>query len=336
MTTQVNKDLDPKLETLGLLMCSRYNGRVQQWIEEQMSQRGIDALAFYPKCAKVYEKYIRVFTQHLHAAPGDGFFLEGGLNNCFMAAIIHLSGYFSHEKLEQMCPIDRAAQLASIYNECFESDLPFSVDGGSEEMFRFVEATELDDNEKWKFLLLMQNPLKYLDLIEDMVQRNRKNYEKARAAVAAPLEKLLARFRESPEQILSDLLIREDIQQVSPTLALPFSQIVVQPSAYIGLYWQEFCGAEADGRDERKRLAMLFKLLGDKSKLEILFLLRDRPWYSLELAKRLSLTPATVSYHMEALLACGLIKLEHSEKRIYYTLKSETVEWMREELKGLL
>lgn len=80
------------------------------------------------------------------------------------------------------------------------------------------------------------------------------------------------------------------------------------------------------------QISQTLKLLADKSKLEILSLLKKRRFYSGELANALKLSNATVSYHMNALLTAGLIDVDKDEKRLYYSLNQRSV---REVLAGL-
>lgn len=70
----------------------------------------------------------------------------------------------------------------------------------------------------------------------------------------------------------------------------------------------------------------VLKLLGDKSKFEILSYIRDREAYGSELAKHLNLTTATVSHHMNALLAAGLVELQRVDNRIYYTSNKKVLD----------
>lgn len=70
----------------------------------------------------------------------------------------------------------------------------------------------------------------------------------------------------------------------------------------------------------------VLKLLGDKSKFEILSYIRDKEAYGSELAKHLNLTTATVSHHMNALLAAGLVELKRADNRIYYSANKKALE----------
>lgn len=65
------------------------------------------------------------------------------------------------------------------------------------------------------------------------------------------------------------------------------------------------------------------KLLSDKSKLDILTMIKDERAYGAELARRMNLTNATISHHMSALLDAGFVRLEKENTRLYYSSNKE-------------
>lgn len=67
------------------------------------------------------------------------------------------------------------------------------------------------------------------------------------------------------------------------------------------------------------------KALGDKRRFEIMKLLKERPRYGQELAEQLSLTPATISHHMEILLQGRLLQIEHEGTKIVYSLSGSYI-----------
>lgn len=83
-------------------------------------------------------------------------------------------------------------------------------------------------------------------------------------------------------------------------------------------------------------VTQVLKLLGDKSKFEILSYIRDREAYGSELAKHLNLTTATVSHHMNALLAAGLVELKRVDNRIYYLSNKKALEEVLDYCKKIL
>lgn len=74
-----------------------------------------------------------------------------------------------------------------------------------------------------------------------------------------------------------------------------------------------------------EELCMIMKLLGDKSKFEILKFIAKKPAFGAQIAKELNLSTPTISYHMQALLSAGLIAI-HREgtNRIYYSPKKDS------------
>ena len=63
----------------------------------------------------------------------------------------------------------------------------------------------------------------------------------------------------------------------------------------------------------------LFKCLADKSRIQILKSLMEEEMYVERLSERLSLTPATISFHLKKLVDVGAVK---SRKEQYYTIYS--------------
>ncbi|WP_026496154.1 DUF2087 domain-containing protein [Butyrivibrio sp. WCD3002] len=63
----------------------------------------------------------------------------------------------------------------------------------------------------------------------------------------------------------------------------------------------------------------LFKCLADKSRIQILKSLIEEEMYVERLSERLSLTPATISFHLKKLVDVGAVK---SRKEQYYTIYS--------------
>ncbi len=71
------------------------------------------------------------------------------------------------------------------------------------------------------------------------------------------------------------------------------------------------------------KLATFFNTLSDKTRLEIVRILTDRPHYGQELAKILGISNATVFYHLSMLEKIKVVHLERIEHRVYYALDSE-------------
>ncbi|PWM43615.1 MAG: ArsR family transcriptional regulator [Clostridiales bacterium] len=72
--------------------------------------------------------------------------------------------------------------------------------------------------------------------------------------------------------------------------------------------------------------AEFFKCFGDKTRFEIVKLLLDGNSYVEIIASKLSLTPATVCFHLKKLEACGLVTTERQQFYIIYKLNKELLQ----------
>ena len=75
----------------------------------------------------------------------------------------------------------------------------------------------------------------------------------------------------------------------------------------------------------KEEVVNLGKLLSDKSKVDILEMTSQKPCYGKELANELGLTTATISYHVNALLKMGFLKVEVDANKVYYSIHKENV-----------
>ena len=81
-------------------------------------------------------------------------------------------------------------------------------------------------------------------------------------------------------------------------------------------------------RSDQQKLEYFLKLLSDRSKLEILTLLKNKSMYGNELAKAMHLKTPTISYHMDALIDGNLVHIKKENNRIYYSLNKKEIESM--------
>jgi Predicted transcriptional regulators len=88
--------------------------------------------------------------------------------------------------------------------------------------------------------------------------------------------------------------------------------------------------------EERERLAQAFKIISDKTRLEILRLLILQPVYGKLLADRLELTTATISHHLEQLKSLHLIKESRDQNIKHFSVDLVELETLFDELKNYL
>lgn len=100
----------------------------------------------------------------------------------------------------------------------------------------------------------------------------------------------------------------------------------------LGVYSDRIFGKDA----LKERANKFFKVLSDKKRIKMIELLAQKPWYGHEMAKKLKLTPATVSYHLSLLLELNMVNFNRNENRMYYSLNREKVDELFDESKKSL
>ena len=81
--------------------------------------------------------------------------------------------------------------------------------------------------------------------------------------------------------------------------------------------------AKTKGSDRVKEKLELLKLLADETRLEILNILMKEDSYVEKIACELSLTPATICYHLKKMESAGVVNCSRSQFYIIYSLNRE-------------
>lgn len=81
--------------------------------------------------------------------------------------------------------------------------------------------------------------------------------------------------------------------------------------------------AKTKGSDSMKEKLELLKILADETRLDILNILLEEDSYVEKIACELSLTPATICYHLKKMEAAGVVNCSRSQFYIIYSLNRE-------------
>ena len=78
----------------------------------------------------------------------------------------------------------------------------------------------------------------------------------------------------------------------------------------------------------------VFKVLSDKQRRDILVLLKNGPMNAGDIAYRMGLTPAALSYHLKQLKAADLITENKQKNFVYYKINTavfdELISWTKQ------
>jgi DNA-binding transcriptional ArsR family regulator/Txe/YoeB family toxin of Txe-Axe toxin-antitoxin module len=228
------------------------------------------------------------------------------------------------------------------------------------DVITLIEGTEASIEEKWNKQQMYINRQKHLPKVVELLKKS----ERVLSKYYKQLEPCIEEYYEFWSRRLAEANIFEDLynafqlsiisENPKGTMIIPniinFSQITFH-SSYVA-------GTEAYVYDHI-RMAILIgdklsmnaiassniygdyalkclKLISDKSKLDILTMIKDNKTYGAELARKLNLTTATISHHMSSLMDCRLVTVETDNKRIYYSTNKETISALLDYLKNLL
>jgi ArsR family transcriptional regulator len=70
---------------------------------------------------------------------------------------------------------------------------------------------------------------------------------------------------------------------------------------------------------KKEKLILIMKALGDETRLKIFKMLAEKPLCGYHILDKLDITQPTLSYHMQILCKCGLVKCEKDWKWSYYS-----------------
>jgi DNA-binding transcriptional ArsR family regulator len=87
---------------------------------------------------------------------------------------------------------------------------------------------------------------------------------------------------------------------------------------------------------DNESLYNTLKILSDKSKLDILMFIKDKPAYGFELANALNLSTSTISYHMSGLISERLVNIEKDANKVYYSIDKTRINSVLEDVRNLL
>lgn len=72
-------------------------------------------------------------------------------------------------------------------------------------------------------------------------------------------------------------------------------------------------------------LAGIFKILGDETRIRLLWILMNGEKCVVDLAKAIGMSESAVSHQLKELRLAGLVSSKRDGKRVYYSLKNNSV-----------
>ncbi len=342
MQDKTLNQMDPIFETLGLLLVSYNLEEVKNEMKKLLSDMGFDKEHFYSQNFKTYDKYVQIFLKNrVESKETSDFFNEKDSNyiTILLSLIVENKNWFESQDLITEEEIN--SQIFYICKAVLEDETDMESPKSLDEIVSFLDNSALESEAKWKLLRIMQNPIKHIKQIIDIINSNMNSYHKAVKEIAGSLEKLLNQYnmmeiKSGDKRFYEVKKAFTESAIVYPSLAFPLSQMLFENSCYYGLLCEKIVKNGKIRNNSKELLLLKLKALSDNSKLGIIASLKVSPKYNLEIAQQLGLTAATMSHHMTALLNCNLVGIEKKDGKVYYHLEKENLQELIKELEETL
>lgn len=256
-----------------------------------------------------------------------------------------LKFYFSKEK-EDILSVSKiillyqniGAPLAGSLYASFtdiEPDVPVN---SLEDLIDLLNKSSLDETDKWRCVDLYSHFDLYKDKLFILIDPVLKKLQKNQSLIDSIEYDWKKRFKldEDPNHViyyLAQSAIVLDSKAFYVTMSIfNFNSISISQGNVDGNYRVVYGSAIYELQSLAKRSVSSDILIGqlkgisDANRLQILFTLKDRSLCGQEIAEMLSLTAATVSHHMNALINLHLINIEKKGNRLYYSTKQDDIQ----------
>lgn len=235
------------------------------------------------------------------------------------------------------------ACLAAQYQDIASNpaDLPDTLEG----LIVYLNQNCTDLSDKWSYTTLSTRLDAYQRMTYEIVKRAAdllsSRCQDPEAAVQ--IQDCMELTKERAPQLLGRISPKQEalwrITFLPSTMAFNSIRFFTSESEIMvvvgSLYWTILHLTEKYSASD-EQLLQYFKTLGDKSRLDIVRILKDRSYSGQELSKELGISQGTVSHHLNILIRDELISILKDGNRIRCTLNTSTVEHMINSIRQLL
>ncbi|HDK7175403.1 TPA: winged helix-turn-helix transcriptional regulator [Clostridium botulinum] len=342
MEFEILDKLDPICEIFGLIYMSHNYEEVIDLLINELNNNGVNGELFLKKNFKVIDKYIKTFDKYKVINENEVLFFEEDDASIFMLiAFVLINNKELIDSLDNITDNQFKSIILDVYNEISEEERTIDSISTLNNIIEFLKELDLKENTKWKLMIILNDPKKYYKSLIKIIENNKSAYDQACKAVEKPLSKLIGNYikyvNSNKCEVLNNIIKNNDSNIIIiPTLAFSTSLFEFKNTYFMGLLYEIIDKEYIYSMGNKGELVLKLKALSDKSKLEIISLLKVGPKYSLEIAEALKLTPATVSYHMGSLLECSMVVVEKKQGKIYYHLNKTGLKNFIDELNNTL
>jgi len=327
-------------------------------LNESLYKIDIDNENYKRKNLKSFYKFIEKFKK-LNTIPMDKIkfffsdindgFTEGNLSifeifltNFNIDELINLKENISHLSEDEVSKLSLKEIIRFVIENFDDKNLNLSMK--KDEFIKYlINSKDFSYECKWKLTVLLEDSkkhlLEYFNIFLDSID----NFQNAFTILNTDKSKLVSYLKKelSKDSNFLTELITFNLGESTPLIIYPsmidFRKISFSENTnpiiplkeisicYLGYKFQELMNLSKGNKDEEEVLLEKLKCISDKSKYEILKMLNNKPMYGQQIADKLNLTTATISYHMNALTLNNLVSINKIDNKGYYSINKEEI-----------
>lgn len=290
------------------------------------------------------KKYIETFKKNMimEKEEMDMFFLPNINGNNSIADF--LCEYLDIKDVEKLaydsenCSDDMLRiKLINSINEELEEKNYSVLDSkcSTNDYIKALEKLEFKEDTNWKFIKIFMDPLKYYKSLAKIIMDNKDIFHNAYKEVESNVKEFVIKLEENKEDMFNKLKKNIGLHDEA------YDNVIIYPSVaryrtiktrlkekkeimYYGINFDILFNL-SNGVYDNVKLVRKLKILSDKSKFEILQLLKEKSMFGQEIAQKLKLTTATVSHHMNSLICANFVYMERKNGKTYFTLNNDEI-----------
>lgn len=201
------------------------------------------------------------------------------------------------------------------------------------DLMQFIKDLPTESNYKWNIMMVLENPRKMIQQFFTLLKQLEPIYEvfyqehidalnKAKNTLKEALdEHPRENFRALTQYMISDEVLEEENRML---ISFVFAYSFVNKTADYGSFFvwgtkmeEGFKAVSKMQGDKIDKITKVFKILGDKTRYEVLKLIASGVTSTKEIANQLGVTSATISYHINSFVNNTVITLSPSKSRKY-------------------
>lgn len=349
MKYDIRKDVNIYKEILDLIyICINEEYEVKNRLDTY-EKSGVDYKIFEKKYCGNINKYIGSFKKHIKINKEDSDFyftteidLVYGIGQILindfdvntLENIIQNINFLSTKVLRD--------KLIKTLEETFElqNKEGLKIDSLSQYV-NFISELKISENIKWRLIKIYDNPKFYYERLLIIINNNYSAFMEAYKEVESDVKDFIGYLLENADTRFKLLENEYGINIQENTIIYPSvvrsrfieaTYLAKRNVIYYGILFdksREFLDAN---KPDNENLMQFLKAISDKSKFEIIKLLKLKKMYGQELAEKLDLSTATVSHHMNTLLIANVVKVRKENGKSYFYLNRESIKKMIKEL----